>query len=88
MSLTALSGAVLCRVVVTAGHHSEDQAGGNVAKHSPANHREHRQADTAVNSSAEDESRRSGNRQSGKRLVPDVLAHIPAAVALRRRAIG
>ena len=83
MSLTALS-----RTVVIAGNHFEDQAGGNAAKHSLANHREHREADTAVNSSAEDESRRSGNRQSGERLVPDILAHIPAWVAPRRRAIG
>jgi hypothetical protein len=83
-----MSCAVLSPVVVTAGNHFEDQAGGNAAKHSPANHREHREADTAVNSSAEDESRRSGNRQSGERLVPDILAHIPALVAPRRGAIG
>jgi hypothetical protein len=83
-----MSCAVPSPVVETAGNHSEDQAGGNAAKHRSANHREHRQADTGANSSTEDESRRRGNRQSGKRLVPDVLAHIPAVVASRRRAIG
>jgi len=57
-----MSCAVLSPVVVSAGNHFEDQVGGNAAKHSPANHREHREADTAVNSAAEDESRRSGNR--------------------------
>ena len=84
MSSTARSCAVLSPVVITTGHHSDDQAGRNAAKHNPANHREHRQADTSVNSSTEDESRHSGNRQSGERLVPDVLAHIPVP----RRAIG
>jgi len=69
---------------MTAGHHSNDQAGGNAAKHNPANHGEHRQADTSVNSATEDESRHGGNRQSGEGLVPDVLAHIP----LPRHAIG
>jgi len=76
--------AVLSPIVVTTGHHSDDQAGRNAAKRNPANDCEHRQSDTSINSSTEDESRHSGNRQSGEGLVPDVLAHIPVP----RRAIG
>jgi hypothetical protein len=72
-----MSCAVLSAVVVTTGHQSGDQAGRNAAKRNPANDCNHRQADTSVNSSAEDESRHSGNRQSGEGLIPDVLAHIP-----------
>jgi hypothetical protein len=69
---------------MTTGHHSDDQVARNGAKRNPANHCEHRPADTSVNSSAEDESRHGGNRQSGEGLFPDVLAHIPVL----RRAIG
>jgi hypothetical protein len=77
MSSTAKSCAVLSPVVITTSHHSDDQAGGNTAKHNPANRREHCPADTSVNSSTEDESRHRGNRQSGEGFVPDVLIHIP-----------
>jgi len=90
MSFTAGSRAVVSRVpvqspiVVTTGNHSEDQAGRNAAKRNPANYCEHRQSETAVDSSTEDESCYSGNRQSVERLVLDVFAHIPAP----RRAIG
>ena len=77
---TALSPAV----VVVTRHYPDDQAGRNRAKGNPANYCEHRQTETAVDSSPEDESRHTGNRQSGEGLVPDVLAHIPAP----RRAVS
>jgi hypothetical protein len=66
------------RAVVVTGHYPDDQAGRNGAQRNPANHGEHRQTETAVNSSTKDESRHTGNRQSREGLVPDVLAHIPA----------
>ena len=52
----------------------------NAAERNPANDCEHRQAETSVDYSTDDESRRSGNRQRRERLVPDVLAHIRCRV--------
>jgi hypothetical protein len=87
MSFTAGSFAIWSPALRPAGQHSNDQAGGNAAERRPANHGQHLKADTAANSAAQDEARRSGNRESGERLVLDVLAQIPASVALRRRGI-
>jgi hypothetical protein len=52
----------MSHVVLTTGHHSDDQAGRNAAQRNPAKHCEHRQAHSAVNSSTEDESSRGGDR--------------------------
>jgi hypothetical protein len=84
MCSTVGSRVVPLRVGVTAGHHSEDQAGRNIPKRNPADDCEHRQADTPVNSSTEDESCHTGNCQSGEGFVPDVFDHIP----MPRRAVG
>lgn len=83
MSSTAISRVVLSRVVMTTGDHTKDQVGRNVTKRDPANDCKHRQADASVNSSTEDESRHSGDRQGGEGFVPDVFAEIPVP----RRAI-
>jgi hypothetical protein len=61
---------------MTTGHHSDDQVGRNATKRNLANHCQHRQSDTSSNSPTEDESCRSGNRQSREGLLPDVLAQI------------
>ena len=62
---------------MTIGRHPDNQAGRHAAKRNPANDCEYRQADTPVNSSSEDESRYTGNRESGDGFVPDVLDRLP-----------
>jgi hypothetical protein len=69
---------------VLAGYDSDDHTGRNGAKRDPAGRSEHREAQAAGDTSPEDESSHAGNRQSGERLVPDVLGHIPGT----RLAVG
>jgi hypothetical protein len=76
--------AVCARSLVVTGQDSDEHAGRNGANRHAANYRQQPQADTAVNASTKNESGHTGDRQSGERLVPDVLGHIPVA----RRAIG
>jgi hypothetical protein len=80
-----MSRAAACaRALVVTGQDSDNHAGRNGTKRHPANYCEQPHANTAVNSPTKDEAGYTGDRQSGERLVPDVLGHIPMA----RRAIS
>jgi len=71
-------------VAVLAGDDSDHRAGRNGAKCDPTDNCEQSQADTAIDSATKDESGDAGDRQSGERLLPDVLGYIPVA----RRALS
>ena len=74
--------------MMISGRDSFDEGARGALNRNPANDREHCQAHTVLEASAHQEPCRSGNRQSAKRRLPDVLAHIVASAALARRAIG
>src|ERR1019366_1093335 len=57
-------------VVAITGDQADDKTGGCPAQRDPPHDGQQRKPDTAVGSSAEDESRRAGDRQRGQRFLP------------------
>jgi len=68
-------------VIVIVGNYTGDETGCNVAESDATDHGEHRETETPIDAPAEDEARGGGDRKSGQRLVPNVIADR----AMRRR---
>src|ERR1039457_5099464 len=94
-SIVVVSAASFCTLrvlaVAIAGDQADDKTGGCPAQRDPSHDGQQRKPDTAVGSSAEDESRRAGDRQRRQRFLPDEFAEVafpPAQPLIRIRRDG